>query len=184
MHIRMASLRCSGSLEYSRHGFREDLQVKPQRPSANVLQIEFHPLFEGDRTPSLNLPETGNSRANAEAPPLPVLAESIEQLVIAQLQRTRTDQAHVPLQYVEELWKLVNAGLTQKAAQRRNAWIVLDLENRPAHFVLVLDVFEALFRVHDHGAELVDVEHPFIEAHAFLYEEHRARGGQLHQDGG
>ena len=79
----------------------------------DVFHVEFHPFFEGNRASSVHLPEAGNPWADTKPAALPVLIES---LVVAHGKGPGPDQAHVAFQYVEELRKLINAGLPQEFA--------------------------------------------------------------------
>ena len=67
---------------------------------------------------AVDLPQAGDARADAEAAALPVLIES---LVITHGKRPGADQAHVALQDVEELRKLINTRLPQQLAHGREA---------------------------------------------------------------
>ena len=122
------------------------------------------------RTATVHLPQTCDAGQNAEPASLPILTGFGEQLVIAQLQRARPYQAHVPTEYIKELGQLINARLAQELAHGGEAGIVSDLEHRPARLVQVLDLALPLFRIRHHGAELVQAEPALVQAHAVLNE--------------
>src|SRR6185436_13870429 len=84
------------------------------------------------------------------------------ELVVGDRMRSRPDDAHPPLQDVDELRQLVDRSAPQEAADAREARIVL----------LRLDDGAAVLG-HRHGAELVDDDIPAVEAVAALPENHR-----------
>ena len=55
----------------SRDGAKEDLNIEPERPLIDVLEVEADPVRKiVHLVASRDLPQTGHSRGNAEAPPL------------------------------------------------------------------------------------------------------------------
>ena len=100
-------LSCARAAKYGGNCARKDLQVEPERPFVHVLQVEAHPLLEGNRAAAIYLPEAGDARADAEAAALPILAEAV---VIALRQRAWADETHLALQNVNELRQFVDAG--------------------------------------------------------------------------
>ncbi|MPN00880.1 hypothetical protein SDC9_148078 [bioreactor metagenome] len=86
--------------------------------------------------------------------------------------RTRTDQTHVPFEYVEKLWQFVDAGLADKAAKLCFARIILF---RPTGVLL---------RVDAHGAEFVHLKVLFVSPDARLPKNDRPGTGKPHPDGG
>ena len=74
-----------------------------------------------------------------------------------------THDAHVALQYVEELWKLVDIGLAHKVAKGKLTWVVLGS-------LRLVSIF-----VHVHGTELQTVEDFAIQTRSCLLEEDWAR---------
>ena len=104
----------------------------------------------------------------------------------------RADERHVSAQHVPELRQLVEAAVSEKASDRRDPWIVGELEDfgltrlalaaridEPRDVLLM----ERLVHVHVHRPELENLErfHPLADAH--LFEKYRARRPQLHQRG-
>lgn len=166
----MISLCGSRSLQNGGNGLRQDFEVEPERPVIDVFHVEFHPFFEGNGAAAVDLPQAGDARADAEAVAVPVLIES---LVIAHGKRPGADQAHVALQDVEELRKLINTRLPQELPHGREARIISDLEHRPARLVQVLDLALPLGRIRHHGPELVQVKPWLVAADALLNEEAR-----------
>src|SRR5262249_15833337 len=123
---------CAGSFEHRRDRQRQNFQIEPKRPAVDVLQIQHHPLFEGNRVPPVHLPQTGNSRRYAESPSVPVL---IEKLIITDGYCPRTDKAHVALEHIVELWQFVDTRPAQNAPDGCDSRIILDLEHRAGHFI-------------------------------------------------
>ena len=56
---------------------------------------------------------------------------------LAGKRRAGANDAHIALQDVPQLGQLIEAGLADKLAHAGNARVVLDLEHRTIHFVLV-----------------------------------------------
>src|SRR5690606_30540216 len=112
----------------------DELDVEPQRPVVDVAKVEAHPVLEVDLVSPRDLPEAGESRPGAQASALPPLVA----LHLACDGRTRTDEAHVALEHVQELRQLIEAELAKDAADRRHARIAPHLEDGAVHLVLRL----------------------------------------------
>ncbi len=97
--------------------------------------------------------------------------------------RARPDEAHVALEHIPELRKLVEREAPQNSANPRDARIRFDLEHRAAHLVQMTDFAETLVRVGDHRAEFVERERAAIESDSLLFEEHRTGRCDLDRDG-
>ena len=89
-------------------------------------------MFEWNQISTVDLPETRDTRRHTETAPLPVL---VKEPIITDGHGARTHQAHIALQYIEELWQFINAGLSQNPANRSDPRIVLDFEYGTLHFV-------------------------------------------------
>ena len=134
----------------------------------DVEQVEVDPLVEGDGvavTP--RLPVAGDARAHGEPQLVPerVLAD------LARERRARPHDRHVAREHVPELRELVERGLANELAHARDAGVVLDLEDRTVLLVVAHELFEAVLRVHVHGAELHHLEGTSAPTHALLEEE-------------
>src|SRR5579862_6048018 len=140
--------------------------------------------MEWQRTSAIDLPQTRDPRAHAEPSSLPILTVFGEQLVISDLQRTGTNQTHIRAQNIEQLRKFVNAGFPQEASDGCEPGIVLDFEYRPLDFIQVLEVTQPFFRIHNHGAELVNRKDALVQTNTFLYEEYRPWRGELDEQRG
>src|SRR5436190_4459288 len=88
-----------------RNGTQQDAQVEPERAVLDVLEIEPHPLAEAQGTAPADLPQAGDAGLHVEPAQLPGLVL----LDFLRNRGARADQAHVPLEHVEELRDLVEA---------------------------------------------------------------------------
>src|ERR1022692_2359418 len=61
---------------------------------------------------------------------------------------------------------------------------MLDLEHRTGYFIETFQLSELVFRIHNHGTELENLKHPFVQAYSFLNEKHRPPRRHLDQNGG
>ena len=156
--------------QHRRNGARQDFYIEPERPFVHVLQVQPHPLLQRNRASAVDLPKTGDAGTNAEAPSLPIF---IETLVVAHRKRTRTYEAHVTLQYVEELRQFVNAAAAQHLSERCNAWIVHNFKYGPGNLILVFQHRDQFFGVGNHRAEFVNRKCSFVDAKTFLAEKDR-----------
>src|ERR1051326_2001627 len=93
-------------------------------------------------------------------------------------QRTRPYQAHVAVQYVEELRQLVNAVFAHEAADGRDSRVVADLEQMAGLFLLVRPA-AGIHPCRVARPELVKSEVAAAAAHPLRLVEHRAFGGDL-----
>src|SRR5215213_5077174 len=102
--------------EHGRNRAGDESQVAPQRPAADVDVVEVQHLAEGDAATARDLPESGDPGLEREAMPAPVL----DPLVLVERQWSWADKAHVPLDHVEELGKLVDRELPKLLSERRD----------------------------------------------------------------
>src|SRR5581483_1937781 len=154
-------------LQHHDDGLQDDLQVEHQRPVAQVREVVFDPRLHllhrlGLAAEAVHLRVTGDARAHLVADHVAADQLPIE-LVVRHGVGPRADNAHAPLQYIDELRQLVERGPAQEPAEGRDARIVL---GGLAHDVAVLG--------HRHGAELVDHDLAAIDTVAALLEEDRA----------
>src|SRR5699024_11171550 len=150
----------------------ETTQVHKQR---DVLCVErvilgFFCGVGGKLIAAVHLCPAGNAGADIEDTAFATLEAEV--FLILGGAGARAHETHVALEHVEDLRKLVNGGLTQPLAQRRDEGIrILEHVRGKAR----------RFRVH--GAELVDLERLFILAEAFLLEDYWPLGGCLDGNG-
>lgn len=153
-------------------GQEDDLQIQPQRPVLQIFQIvldaHFH-LFQrfGLAPPTADLRPAGNAGLDLVAQH--VAADQLAVLlVVRHRMRPRPDHRHRALQHIEELRQLIERGLAQKGAERRDAGIVL----------LRLDDLVAVV-ADRHAAEFPDLHHRPVKAVTPLLEQCRPRRREL-----
>src|SRR5262245_49652907 len=156
--------------QHGGHSLCQDHQVMPESPASDVCDIHTHPLGKTDAAATLHLPDAGEPGGHVEPPTLPAFAR----IRFIHGQRPRADQCHVSLENVEELRKLIDAGLPQKCTYFGHARIVLDLEGGAVLLVLLGELFLASFGILHHRAEFVDRERPAAQAGALLFEDNFA----------
>lgn len=84
------------------------------------------------------------------------------------------DNGHITLDDIEKLRKLIDAGLSDEAADTGYPRVILHLEHRTVLLILVLKSLKYLFCIDDHGTELVHLELPSIPANPDLLEDRTA----------
>ena len=99
-----------------------------------------------------------------------------------QRRRSRSHQAHIALQNVDELRELVQACLSQELSDLRDAGIILHLEHQAIHFILCHQLLLTLLSINIHGTELVHFENTAVSPHSLLGEEYRT--GRIQLDDG
>src|SRR5205807_9882489 len=97
--------------------------------------------------------------------------------------RAGANEAHMTLQDIKELRKLINAAAADDFADESDPRVAGRFENRSVHFVERFEFDAKLLGVVDHGPELVHRESPAIKAAALLLEEHRPRRSEFDEDG-
>src|SRR4029077_19433944 len=96
---------------------------------------------------------------------LPILAESF---IVANRQRSRTDEAHIAFQHVQKLRQLIDAGAAQDSSDRSDARIVLDLEYGAGDFIKLLQLIDHFLRIGDHSSKFEYAKTPLIDSHPLL----------------
>src|SRR4051794_10811958 len=150
------------------HRAHENLQVEPQRPVVDVVEVELNPVAHlvvavGLAAKTVNLRPAGHTRLDVvttriERDPLFIVA------VVRKRVGPRPDQRHVAHQNVEELRDLVDVGTTQELPDFRHPRIVA--RRLRDNFAVVKCA---------HGAKFDDAERLLVEAVAILQEKHRTR---------
>ena len=95
------------AVENTQQGHGNDLQIESEAPVAEIVQVIFHTLFDRSvPAPAVYLCPAGDSDLErvAEVITLDFLQEPLHKMCSF---RSRTDDAHVPSQHVEELGQLV-----------------------------------------------------------------------------
>jgi hypothetical protein len=174
-----ASIR--GGIVENEYGRPQDnLQVKPQRPFFNILEIVFNPLLHLLARVELaaqpvNLGPSGNSRFDTMAVGI-TADEFIEKLSFrpcVQGVRPRADDGHRALQDIEELRQLVDAHVANETANPGHTWVALARLFQRTRI--------GLFNVH--RAEFPDLEDRSVEAGTFLAKEDRAAAFEFDRQG-
>src|SRR5262249_49826758 len=112
--------------DHDGRGSTDDGEIRPQRLCSRVAQVEADHLVERRAAPTGDLPQSGHAGFgidDATAMPGPVLR------VFVRHGRSWADQGHLAAQHVPELRQLVEARLSEKAAERGDALVVGELEH-------------------------------------------------------
>src|SRR3546814_118234 len=164
---------CSSDLKHDFQCLEHNLYVRSERPAADILGIELNPPFVIDVIAPTYLPKSGNAWPAAEII-LDVLAIARH---LGRNDRPRSDQTHIALQDVEDLWQLVEAALAQESADHGYARIVRELEVpipfRPCGRIATKHLFQHFFRIGHHRAKLPARECPAVLSDARMPEERR-----------
>src|SRR5574340_1037258 len=166
-------LRRSRSPDDRGDGLTENLKIQRQRPMLDVFQVQLHPFFERQGTPSIDLPKTGQAGPDAESPAVPICAEFLE---ITNGERAGSDQTHIPFEHVDELRQFVEAGLSEEPSDGRDPRVMRYFKGRSLHLIQMLKFGLLKLCVRDHGPKLQAPKAPLIESRSFLNEEDRAEG--------
>src|SRR3546814_5974061 len=119
-------LVCAVAPKHDFQCLEHNLYVRSERPAADILGIELNPPFVIDVIAPTYLPKSGNAWPAAEIL-LDVLAIARH---LGRNDRPRSDQTHIALTDVEDLWKLGEAALAQESAARGYARIVREQSGR------------------------------------------------------
>ena len=87
---------------------------------------------------------------------------------------TRTDQAHLAAQDVDQLGKFIETEFADEPSNSGDAGVVGQFEDRAGHFIEDFQFVFALGRVGNHGAEFEHGERFSIQARPLLSEQDRA----------
>src|SRR3981081_2038904 len=102
------SMSRSSALDNGKGSPGKNLDIEPQRPSVDVLEVHRNPVVElAHRVPATYLPQTGHPWFDRQLPLVP-------QLIALQFMaecRTRANETHVALQHAPELRQRVPDGL-------------------------------------------------------------------------
>ena len=114
-----------------------------------------------------DLPVAG--KAGCHVQPLPFIGRVLGYL--AGQRRARAYNAHIALEDVHQLRQLVDAGLADEMAHTGDARVILHLEHRAVHLVVLQQIVELALGVRAHGTKLVQPEQLAIAAHPPLAED-------------
>src|SRR5687768_2789354 len=156
--------------EHRRYGPDEDPEIGGERLPTDVLEVKAHPLVESQAAAAGHLPQAGDARLDVETAALPGLVL----LGLLGQRRTRTDQAHVALEHVEELGQLVHRRRPHPLADPGDTRVTGDLEDRTVGLVHVHELRPLGVGADVHRAQLVEGERPAVLAQARRLVERRA----------
>ena len=161
MKLPSAAFDHTVALEHTHERSKKAPAIKQKAPTLDVFAVEgrFHGYFKF--VASVNLRPAGQADRNVIRS---VLIPFGNQVVLVPERRTRTDNAHGPLENVEHLRELVEACLAKEPAHACNPFF------RVAQFVRR----GVLGGIDPHCAKLVDVEVSLVDSHTFLFEKHGA----------
>src|SRR6476659_10774635 len=86
----MSSVRPAAAQDGQR-GARDDLDVEPDRPVLDVVEVEPHEVVEVELGAARDLPQTRDAGQHAGTAAM----TAVEQLAIAPRRRARPDQGHI-----------------------------------------------------------------------------------------
>src|SRR5665811_548140 len=86
-----------------RQGSGDDLEVQPEGPSVDVVEVLLHPVVELWAVARADLPEPGDAGLHGQPAAVPFVV--VDDLV--RQRRTRTHETHLAAQHIQELRKLV-----------------------------------------------------------------------------
>ena len=157
------------ALEHANERTEEAFAIKKETLTLYIFAVEgcLHGDFEF--VTAVDLSPTGKAYGYIVCA---ILVAFGNQVVLVPQSRTRTDNAHGPLENVEHLREFIEARLAEESAHLGNPLLgIAQLVRRGV-----------LGRVCAHGAELVDVKMLLVEPNAFLLEEHVALAVELDGD--
>src|SRR5688572_21375714 len=165
---------CLAIVQYPEDGLQQDPKVEGRRPVPQVVEVIFDPamhVFElaGFAAATIHLCESSDSRWHLVADHV-ALDQPAILFIMRDRMRSWTDQAHVALEHVDELWQLVNGVAAQPTADWSDPFVALGrlLNDGP------------VFR-DGHGPELEHIDDLSIQAIAPLAEDCGPGGSQLDQ---
>src|SRR6266478_5432755 len=166
----------ASSAQHRGKRLEQDLEVQAQRPVLDIGEVKLQPLREREIAPAGDLPQAGQTRLDAETLALDALVEEIH---VPNRHGTRTDEAHLTGQHVEDLGELVEAAAAQGTSDARDPRIVGDLEDGARGLVQVLDLRLSSIGILHHRAELQHSKAALAAADPLLDEEDRTGRIQL-----
>ncbi len=143
--------------------------VSHHAPILHIAHVELTAFLFVEIVAPGDLPRAGDAWFDEQS-------RGIDRIVFLHFEvtlRAGANHTHVAHEYVEELWQLVKARLTDKVADLCDARIVLELVPR-AHLLSICGphFLEVLVRIHAHRAEIVDVEPLAAQTNTLLLVEH------------
>src|ERR1700710_1841388 len=124
-------------------GAQEDRQVAGDREVVEVVALHRQPLLEGEVAAAVDLHRPGQAGLDREPGTLALVIEGDHGLLLG----PRPDQRHVPLEHVDQLRQLVEAGPPQELSGPGDSRVVDDLEGRLVELLEVDQFRQALLGV-------------------------------------
>src|SRR5579864_7606719 len=150
------------SLETRLERFCKGFSSPKTHSSFRCTQDQAYILFERWIMAGSYLPKTSESGRDIE--PAEVL--QIIALEIIFRMGSRTHNAHVAFEDIEELWQLVNTVLAEKTPEPGDARIVNDLESCAVALIHMHEAILLGIGIGTHGAEFITAEFTAFAAHA------------------
>ena len=152
-------------------GHPQDLDVEAEGPVLDIKEVIFQPLLDRRILPQVvDLRPAGDPR-------LDFMAEHVFRDLLPEIQDkgrpfgTRSDQAHLAHENVDELGDLVDAEFSEELSEPCDARIIAFRHDRSRLF----------FSIADHGPELVDDEAAAVQPDALLVVEDRPLRSELNE---
>lgn len=164
------------------YGLENQFNVAKESPMLQILKVDFHlvgpknlvvvPFWVGllgEQFLFVAVFDAGGSR-NARTKLKDAAVIALELVGVTRHIGTRTDEAHLPDQYVDKLCKAVHLAVAQPMAHARDAWVAGSGNSIALRLVV-------------HGSELTDSEWFAVLTNAFLHEKHRTFRIDSDEDG-
>src|SRR5438874_2031860 len=154
--------------EDNRDRHAENSQVTCDRQIFDVVTLEREPFFESELSTSVDLHGPRDAGFDGEAEEMLGLVARNK----LDLLGSRSDEAHVSNEHVEELRQLVQARAAKHGTHTRDAGIILELEHWLSKVLEGQEVAQHVLGVSDHRPELEHLEWSPLAPSATLREEH------------
>src|SRR5687768_7438115 len=186
------SLTRALAANYSGKREQDYLNIEPDRPVLDVVQVDLDHFLERQAAAARHLPQACNARFHIQ----PFAVPDVVFFDLVSDGRTRADHTHVAFQHIQELRKLIKARPPQLPAEARDPRVVLYLtENRvlivaricldvTADVLLICLAMHIFVGIHVHRPELVAKKNAPVHPDPLLPEHHRPPGIELdhHRD--
>ena len=94
-------------------GQKKDLQVEEEGAVVEIIFVKVNLDGDGQFIPSVDLGPAGKTRGEDM---YAFLGSQCDEVILVEQRRSRTDKAHVPFQYTDELRQLVEARFAEEFA--------------------------------------------------------------------
>ena len=166
MHSSGAALYHTIMFQYRSDGSEEAFYIHSKAQLFHILSIQLSLHRDLQFIAAVDLCPSCQTRQDIVST---VFVSLCNQVILIPQSWSRTHDSHLPFQDIEELGKLIQAGLAQKFPGFGN--ILLRVCQHMRRHVLG--------SVRTHGTEFIDFKEFLVLAYALLMEEHRSRGVQF-----